>query len=553
MKKWIGIIAAFALTANICGCAKKPQKEESAVNIIRDFETFEQIQCGMSVCEYFGKWDLNTDAKYITHGQGSLKLIPTGNYRVDDVGKPFVRISPESHADYSFTADFRKVKSVAFDIYNDSDEEKNLTVQFSYLTDRAAWGTPFTVEDDEIRYELKANAWNNIEIKYDMTRLIKKYPIDKLHHIDLIFDTVQKNEQAGVFYLDNIVLNTSPYEKFIDFGLPQSVTKGAVVKLNSSVKDFTGKGTAAEIEYEVSDGTEKILLEDNAFKAEADRYTIKATAKENGFVTAENEYVLATREKQEYAMIDDLNDYADSTSIVTKTRRGALDFNAAFDRADGKKGALKFTQLREEAGLGFSYKDFMAFKDSIQSFNVKMYYKTAKEMSKVPVFKGLFVNDAAEYLMYKSSAGTWAHEYDVNTWVDVSFEMSELQKIIDEQNNNPDEASRPFDYPEIYLGFNSLNTDDKEAEIYFADYSITLKELSGTANTAISLDLPSLNTEGFKCSIKSVKNKSGLALPYDAKNKTFTGNSGEYEIAYTLTGNTIKNSTFVRKLIINNK
>ena len=260
--------------------------------------------------------------------------------------------------------------------------------------------------------------------------------------------------------------------------------------------------------------------------------------------------VVKSREKQYYGVIDDFNDFSDSSDLIIKNRRGVIECDDNVERRDGRKGAVQFSQLRDEAGIGFSYKDFWKYSDYIESFVVEMQYRTSKDLKSVPVFKGLFRDNATEYLMYKSDEGTWAHNYPVNRWVDVELKVSELQNIMDINNNLPDETKRPNDYPALFIGFNSMLTNDLSAKIYFGNLSVKLKDFEGKAGDNISLEIPSLGIEGFSYTVKSVKNQAGNSLPFDSVNKTFNGSSGAYTVEYLIRGDTINSTNLTLNLKI---
>ena len=388
-------------------------------------------------------------------------------------------------------------------------------------------------------------------IDYDMTSLIDSYPIDKLHHIDIVFKARAREEEIPVYYLDNMTLELSPYDEYIDFNVSKSVPKGQTVQLRGKAKDFNGNVTNSKVSFEIYDEAgKKIAVTNDSFKADKDRYNVKAVAKRNGKIVASNQMVVKSREKQYYGIIDDFNDFSDSSDLIIKNRRGVIECDDNVERPDGRKGAVRFSQLRDEAGIGFSYKDFWKYSDYIESFVVEMQYRTSKDLKNVPVFKGLFRDSATEYLMYKSDEGTWAHNYPVNRWVDVELKVSELQNIMDINSNLPDETKRPNDYPALFIGFNSMLTNDLSAKIYFGNLSVKLKDFEGKAGDNISLEIPSLGIEGFSYTVKSVKNQAGNSLPFDSVNKTFNGSSGVYTVEYLIRGDTINSTNLTLNLKI---
>lgn len=542
----MAISFAFAFCA-CSGQGKGEETERAEEIVVRDFETFDEIVHGVAVGEYFGSWDVNTDMQYVTSGTGSMKIHPVGNDRVSDVSDPFVRIAPDMSGEkFAFTKDFRKVSGISFDLYNAMSDERDINVLISYQTGSTEWGAPLTVEGKTQSFRLKANGWNNIRIKYEMTSLIDAYPIDSVHHIDIIFETIEEDDPVPEYYLDRFALTFSPYENYIDFDISPSVTDGTTVSLNSVVRSFEGgEVTANEVNYTVTQSGKRVQTAGGTFRAtgKAD-YTIGATAWRGGKIIACNEFVLSTREKQHYGIIDDLNDLKDSSAILVKNRRGVIGYDSNAVRQDGTAGAVTFKQLREEAGLGFSYQSVWQYRDKLESFEVEMCYRTAAELESVPVFKGLFRDEANEYLMYKSEEGTWAHRYAVNQWVTVSVSVDELIKIMQDYDSLPDESMRPKSYPAVLIGFNSLITNDPDASIYFGNISVVLKNITGKERTDVSLKLPDLGVENFTCQVISVKNSAGAPLPFDSSALTFNGSAGRYTVEYLIKGDTILDTRY---------
>lgn len=548
MKRTVCLLLGGLLLGGSAACAKpngKPMAERE--EIIRDFESFGEVVHGVTVSEYFGEWDINFDSRYVTHGGASLKIRPEGNYRAWEVPAPYLRISPNmSQWGESFSEDFRKVKQISFDVYNTAEEDRELAVRCSYLTDRLEWGTPITVDGEKETFQLKPG-WNRIEYEYDRSGLIDRYPIDNLHNIDFIFDIVEKDREVPEFYLDRLALTLDGYDNYIRFDMPASVTRGASVKLNAVTESFDGRAVPTEMEYRIFSDNKEIAVHDNVFRADAEGvYTVEARAKSGGKIVAENRFTVRTREKQHYGVIDDLNDWSDGMAVINKIRRGEFMFDAEAERADGTKGALAFRQTKIEAGFGFRYQDVWAYKESLAGFEVEMNYQSQKSMNKVPVFKGLFRDDGVEYLMYKSEEGTWAHRHAANIWTTVDISAESLEKLIEKNDSLPEEQ-RPAGYPAVFIGFNAAETDDIDAKILLGNIRVKLKPLRGKEYQPTDLSLPSLGIPGFKCSVMNVKNSTGAEMPFG---DTFSGKADVYTVKYKITGDTILDTVYELKLEI---
>ena len=87
MKKWISLILAASCAVSIfaaVGCEQKteekPQEFVSALPVISDFESLDEVYARMSFKNRFGKVSLNEDKKYVTSGDRSLRLEVHGDY-----------------------------------------------------------------------------------------------------------------------------------------------------------------------------------------------------------------------------------------------------------------------------------------------------------------------------------------------------------------------------------------------------------------------------------------------------------------------------------------
>ena len=110
---------------------------------------------------YFGKYSINTDGRYVKNGVGSAKLEPCGEGYADPYSRPALVMYPAKIA--AENADFSKAERVVFDLYNTSDESK--VCYFSLGV--ASSGD--VLETEVMTYVLPPKAWSKCvyEIEYE--------------------------------------------------------------------------------------------------------------------------------------------------------------------------------------------------------------------------------------------------------------------------------------------------------------------------------------------------------------------------------------------------
>ena len=86
-----------------------------------NFEEYAEFG-GVMQKNYFGKYSINTDGRYVKNGVGSAKLEPCGEGYADPYSRPALVMYPAKIA--AENADFSKAERVVFDLYNTSDESK---------------------------------------------------------------------------------------------------------------------------------------------------------------------------------------------------------------------------------------------------------------------------------------------------------------------------------------------------------------------------------------------------------------------------------------------
>ncbi len=202
MKKWISLILAASCAVSIfaaVGCEQKteekPQEFVSALPVISDFESLDEVYARMSFKNRFGKVSLNEDKKYVTSGDRSLRLEVHGDY---------VPNSTPTLMQVNFTGlerenipyvDLSCLESVQMDLFNETGAEQTLelalvidgvTTDYQKVTAKAGENKLLTAE-----YDVKG-----LSVGSDMTKaeaLVIKFPKA---------ETMEAN--ANLFYLDNL-------------------------------------------------------------------------------------------------------------------------------------------------------------------------------------------------------------------------------------------------------------------------------------------------------------------------------------------------------------
>ncbi|MBP3663556.1 MAG: hypothetical protein J6J03_00180, partial [Tyzzerella sp.] len=211
MKKIMWMLMVLLLGAtSLTGCKKeqveeekKPQQEEKAAYVqLLGFDSYEEFTgARISIGNMLGKMDINTDKQYITQGKGSLEVNPQGNY--DKVRKhPYFKLDFLNTT--CATCDFSEFKNVSFDVYNPSEEMKQVRVSLSVGKDDGVYTT--TIKSI---YDLEPKSWT--ACVHDISEMagFTYYDFANVRYMTVEFMDHKENRDDAVepLYVDNLVGN----------------------------------------------------------------------------------------------------------------------------------------------------------------------------------------------------------------------------------------------------------------------------------------------------------------------------------------------------------
>lgn len=162
-----------------------------------NFEEYAEFG-GVMQKNYFGKYSINTDGRYVKNGVGSAKLEPCGEGYADPYSRPALVMYPAKIA--AENADFSKAERVVFDLYNTSDESK--VCYFSLGV--ASSGD--VLETEVMTYVLPPKAWSKCVYEIEYEKLAYIYDFTSLEYMSLEFDGLTPSDARTAYYLDNVLV-----------------------------------------------------------------------------------------------------------------------------------------------------------------------------------------------------------------------------------------------------------------------------------------------------------------------------------------------------------
>lgn len=166
-------------------------ESEASEKLIEDFETFRDCTDNIVYGNYFGKFQMNTQADYITNGKGSIKLNPTGDAFLSS-GLPNMQIRLQD-ADRNLT----KLKRVTADFYNATDHDYEIGVFFKVGRIVEA-NTPMT------KILLKKGQWTKVGKTIDTAVISLCNDMTDVNSVCFEFELCADKEKANDIYMDNV-------------------------------------------------------------------------------------------------------------------------------------------------------------------------------------------------------------------------------------------------------------------------------------------------------------------------------------------------------------
>lgn len=282
MKKWIAVfLAAISVCMCIClaGCKKEPSVEQTQTDpLLNGFEKFEDYLLFdydgkyASGSTYFGDVSANTDEKYLTEGTGSMRyeVADMESYPDKYMSSTFLVPTKNGEADYS---DFRNVKSISFDVYNDTETDVDLSVCPANILGKT-WALQQRYLMTYTDYVLPANSWTNIMYTVDRAFIDMVLDVQSIGWIAFRFGGVN-----AVIYLDNLRVQTTsePYQA-LEFILDENEVC-SFDKEYQQIVAFPYRNTDVKLQVELNTDRQ-YSVSGNSLKV-----TIPANKKTSGYIT----------------------------------------------------------------------------------------------------------------------------------------------------------------------------------------------------------------------------------------------------------------------------
>lgn len=190
----------FALTTFFAcneNANQEPQKSGAKVittALLNDFSDEKDLYQVLLLNGY-GKMSLNKDKKYYSTGSGSAKLWLANNNDAAMILKQRLK-SEVQNTDHT---NFKEVKAVKTDIYNDSQEEVEIVFALEFSDGAKSPIKKYTLQ----------SGWNYLNYAVDREMLSMQFDIEKTMYLSYTFSN---NETPYTVYVDNISLNVTNSE-----------------------------------------------------------------------------------------------------------------------------------------------------------------------------------------------------------------------------------------------------------------------------------------------------------------------------------------------------
>lgn len=149
------IISALALSCVVLPCGCQNQTEEAGV-LWHGFNSYEAAR-DYTYEEWFGKVEVNTDKKYVTEGDASLKVYPMADF---DKPTEYPYVSVNTMGKDVLTSDFSGYSSISLDVYNPNETSVGIALCLHVNAD--------VVTSTRLQhYTLAAESWTRVEYSLD--------------------------------------------------------------------------------------------------------------------------------------------------------------------------------------------------------------------------------------------------------------------------------------------------------------------------------------------------------------------------------------------------
>lgn len=196
MKKLIGMFLILFLAVGVVftgGC----KEEETERVVLASFETYDEVVMH-SMSNHFGRMSVQKDGQYVTEGEASLKIEPTGSYTNSVPPTFYIHTDTQAFK----MSDFTTVSNLSFDIFNAASEPRHIRVSILGRNDGQEYALPV------MEAELAPETWNVVSYDFSDGAIRKGNPgISDITRIQIAF--LEYQQTAGsytpdVYYLDNV-------------------------------------------------------------------------------------------------------------------------------------------------------------------------------------------------------------------------------------------------------------------------------------------------------------------------------------------------------------
>ena len=192
-RKWICALMSAALLLPCFGCESSSSGEtvEDNGTLIADFETFTDCSKNIVFGSYFGRFEVNTDKRYVSNGNASIKLNAMGDkYLNSSLPNMQIRLRNEQR-------DLTKLKRVTADFYNATDEDYEIGVFFKV-------GTTVETDTATTKIVLEKNKWTKVSKQIDAAVMSLCNDMTDVNSVCFTFENCYDTEKKNDIYVDNV-------------------------------------------------------------------------------------------------------------------------------------------------------------------------------------------------------------------------------------------------------------------------------------------------------------------------------------------------------------
>ena len=192
------LVVCFAvLPASACGSTPSESEKETQTVVVNAFDTQTDFDT-MQLCGLLGKSSLNTDARYVKSGKGSMQVTVASKPLENKVGFLYQGMR-QDNIGRTDLSDFAAFDNMRLQIYNTSTESKRVGIRLVYVYDQDG-----NTESTTTWYTLQPE-WNAVVYNIDRINIpVGESGIRKVAGVSLYFD---RDETDTVYYLDEWVMH----------------------------------------------------------------------------------------------------------------------------------------------------------------------------------------------------------------------------------------------------------------------------------------------------------------------------------------------------------